>query len=367
MWPGTNFALRAARWTPDRGWSAAARFPGFDVPLKSLTLDYTTSGRVVAVLNGFHRVFVTRDHRDGTWSRPVRLAVAASVSEATVVATGNRAVAIWMEKTRPHDAYHLSWSAMNLAGAWSTPRVLLPRVPPLAEPRLAAGADGVPVLVWRQDGRVWVRRGSFADSHAVSVPLTVAGGNAISANVSVARDGTVAVGLGRVGHTVRAKVAWSEPGSGVWHRRNLSRPDGYVSALRAFALPGGRVAAAWQEWFEDSPEVRVSRGDRTGWSRPRIVVDPALTPDVLDMAADARGVIHVLWEHDVTGHLVLTAKVTDVEPNGDVVTTLLEDRRSGGYGDLDVSPAGAACALWFRQEKNWRVLPDIYGVCLTPR
>ena len=297
----------------------------------------------------------------------MRLAEAASVNEATVVATGDRALAIWMEKARPHDPYHLSWSAMNLAGAWSTPRVLLPRVPPQAAPRLAAGPDGVPVLVWRQDGRVWVRRGSFGDSHAVSVPLTVAGGNAISAGVSVARDGTAAVGLGRIGHTVRAKVAWSEPGSEVWHRRNLSRPDRYVSALRAFALPGGRVAAAWQEWFEDSPEVRVSRGDRTGWSRPRVVVDPALRPDVLDMAADERGVIHVLWEYDVTGHLALTVKVTDVDPTGDVITTQLEDRQAGGYGDLDVSPAGAACALWFREGKDWRMLPDIYGTCASSR
>ena len=154
MWPGTGFALRAARWTPDHGWSPAARFPGFHVALKRLTLDYTSSGRVVALLNGFHAVFVTGDHRDGTWSRPLRLAEAASVNEASVAATGDRALAIWMEKARPHDPYHLSWSAMNLAGAWSTPRVLLPRVPPQATPRLAAGADGVPVLVWRQDGRV---------------------------------------------------------------------------------------------------------------------------------------------------------------------------------------------------------------------
>ena len=56
------------------------------------------------------------------------------------------------------------------------------------------------------------------------------------------------------------------------------------------------------------------------------------------MAADERGVIHVLWEYDVTGHLAMTVKVTDVDPTGEVVTTLVEDRHGGGYGDLDVLP-----------------------------
>jgi hypothetical protein len=232
---------------------------GSDPRVAALTAD--AAGRPHAIIaddvdgDGRGDVLLHAWMREGAWTRPERLDPAPGLSDTPrLVAAADGAVhALWYERTLP-----------------GTP---------------AKSADALLHRVWR-DGRWSDARTVHARADSADIPLP---------HLDARAD---AAGRIHVVHTVGAGLAESVWADGRWGRERATGRDGATPVLG----PGARVLAYVAGWTDprggrgrSDVLVRARRADGS-WDEPVAVhVDPREYSHLPQLAADGRGVLHLVW------------------------------------------------------------------------
>lgn len=142
-------------------------------------------------------------------------------------------------------------------GPWEPPAADLSKPGQDArQPQIAFGPDGSATAVWsRHNGDEEVVQAAFRPARgSFGAPVTISepGGDAISPQIAIGRDGGATAVWARFnGDVFVVQAAYRPPGGSFGPPEDLSKPDEYATIPQIALDPAGGATVVWQRGFAD--------------------------------------------------------------------------------------------------------------------
>ncbi|MFN8124405.1 MAG: PKD domain-containing protein [Thermoleophilia bacterium] len=240
-------------------------------------------------------------------------------------------------------------------GEWSVPRPIsaagaatseLP-APSAFDPRVAVGASGTAVAVWRyRDGGGYVMEAAVRPPGGEWGPPQVisrAARRYDAPAVAVDAQGDAVAAWVRDGQTGMTVEAVTRPAGGGWSAPvTLSAPGSTEAALPVLAVrDDGAVAAwSWRGGPGDLWRVQAAALDGAGWSAPRDVSQTTVSPPVPAAAALPDGSAWVAWDREAGTGKVAEAVARRADGSWAKPDTLTDPDATAGAPALAVTGDG---------------------------